>query len=42
MANYEVLPPSPGKHNMENYAEFCKNFTWEVLRKNSAGIPQVR
>ncbi|OPX83835.1 MAG: Acetyl-coenzyme A synthetase [Pelotomaculum sp. PtaB.Bin104] len=33
MENYEVLPPSPGKHNMENYDEYCKNFTWENVEK---------
>ncbi len=33
MAQYEVLPPSPGKHNMENYEEFCKNFSWEDVEK---------
>jgi len=33
MENYEVLPPSPGKHNLENYDEFSKNFTWEMIEK---------
>ena len=33
MEKYEVLPPSPGKHNMENYEEFCKNFSWEDVEK---------
>jgi len=33
MEKYEVLPPSPGKHNMENYEEYYKNFTWESVEK---------
>ncbi|OPX83838.1 MAG: Acetyl-coenzyme A synthetase [Pelotomaculum sp. PtaB.Bin104] len=33
MENYEVLPPSPGKHNMDNYDEYCKNFTWDIVEK---------
>lgn len=33
MANYDVLPPSPGKHNLEDYNEFCQSFAWENVEK---------
>lgn len=33
MADFELLPPSPGKHNMENYDETFKNFKWEDAEK---------
>ncbi|MDN5293970.1 MAG: acetyl-CoA synthetase [Eubacteriales bacterium] len=33
MEKYEILPPSPGKHNMENYEETYKNFKWEDAEK---------
>lgn len=33
MADFELLPPSPGKHNMDNYDETYKNFKWEDAEK---------
>jgi len=33
MANYEILAPSPGKHNMENYDAFKSSFKWEDIEK---------
>ncbi|AVX30604.1 acetyl-CoA synthetase [Carboxydocella thermautotrophica] len=33
MEKTEILAPSPGKHNLENYEEAYKNFRWEDVEK---------
>ncbi|MBU7007688.1 acetate--CoA ligase [Phosphitispora fastidiosa] len=33
MVDYQVLLPSQGKHNMENYDKFAESFTWESVEK---------
>ncbi|GAW28400.1 acetate--CoA ligase [Carboxydocella sp. ULO1] len=33
MEKHEILAPSPGKHNLENYEEAYKNFRWEDVEK---------
>lgn len=33
MADFELLPPTPGKHNMGSYDETYKSFKWEDAEK---------
>ncbi len=34
MENYDVLPVMPGKHNLSDYDETCKDFNWEEVEKS--------
>lgn len=33
MSDINLLPPSPGMHNMENYEDVAKSFRWEDIEK---------